>query len=165
MAWQKIDTNTLGSSGDNLDLGDVTPFTATTFMFELLHVITTGGVTSQRLTYNNDNSTNYAGRKSLNGGAESTSVNATSVERFNDDMPASSAGFTVFHTIDISGEEKLGIVFALDAEAAGSGTSPSRDIGVYKWANSVDQITRLDHNNSKAGSFDTDSNVSLLGTD
>ncbi len=163
MAWAKNGTpDTLTTSGDTITISDLT---ATTFMQEMLHVITTGGAVSQRLTFNSDTGSNYAQRRSADGGSDATGTSGVNIDAFNDDLVTNSGGFTILYTVNIATQEKLAIVFAVSQEASGAGTAPTRDEGVFKWANTSNQITRIDHNNNKAGSYDTDSNLTALGSD
>ena len=163
MAWGKNGTpHTLTGSADVLTISDLT---GTTFMQEMLHIITTGGAVSQRLTFNSDTGSNYAQRKSSDGGSDATGASGVNIDGFNDDLVTDSGGFTIVYIINIAGEEKLAITFAVSGEAAGAGTAPTRDEGVFKWVNTSAQITQIDHNNNKAGSHDINSNVSALGTD
>jgi hypothetical protein len=64
-------------------------------------------------------------------------------------------------------EEKLGISHLITNGTIGAATAPQRQELVYKYVPSplTDAITRVDEYNAAAGSFDTDSNITVLGSD
>jgi hypothetical protein len=72
--------------------------------------------------------------------------------------------FGFAYICDIDGEETLGIVFGMNAGGSGAGTAPKRREAVGKWATTT-QFTEIDLINSSTGDFNTDTNLSALGTD
>ena len=160
MAWQKNGTpDTLGSSGDVMTISDLTSLKFNQF---LSHHIFVTAITND-WTFNNNQNSVYARRGSLNGGTESATGNLTNIKL---DLLFASDILTIQYAFSTSGEEKLGIWFQCFGNTAGAGTAPGRTEAVYKFVPSPDaDITRIDVTNIESGSYDTDSNLSALGTD
>ncbi len=159
MAWAKNGTsNTLGSAGDDMDITDLTAYKFNQF---LSHIIPTGAMNANT-TFNNNSNSVYAWRISHDGGADTT---ATSETKFNQDFGTPPI-FNVMNVVSISGEEKLIILHNVLQNTAGAGTAPRRSEMFVKFVPSPDaDITRIDINNNDSGSFDTDSNLSAIGSD
>ena len=157
MAWAKTQTNTVTTA---IDLQTLT-VEAKKFKIILDNTIPIPNCT-QTYTFNNDTTSSYALRYSGNGAADGTGVNRTSAAAEWD--PTNLDRFNLSYMSDISGEETLWIQFGVFITATGAGTAPSRYEEVWKWDDTA-QITEMDSTNDSAGSFDTDSNLSLLGTD
>lgn len=163
MVWQKLATKTLGADADDLDIGDVTPLLGKKFLQILAHTLPSGVITED-YTFNNDGGVKYARRSSTNGGADTTNVSATKLELSFSAIADQLLG--VHYALNINTEEKLGIYFLIsDNAATGAGNPPVRGEFVYKFTETVNQITRIDINNVQAGSYATDSNLTALGTD
>ena len=159
MAWIKAGTTTLGSAGDDLD---ITSMTASKFNQFMIHKITSGDASLTQTLNNNTNSV-YTRRKSANGATDFT---ATSESNVNSSDTTTTDMFIVEYVASISGEEKLGIKNYVDYGATGAGTAPDRMEIIYKFVPSPDaDITRIDFTNGNSGSYDTDSNISALGTE
>ena len=159
MVWGKAGSTTLATSGDDLD---ITSMTASKFNQFMIHKITSGDASLTQTLNNNTNSV-YARRKSANGATDFT---ATSESNVNSSDTTTTDMFIVEYVASISGEEKLGIKNYVDYGATGAGTAPDRMEIVYKFVPSPDaDITRIDFTNGNSGSYDTDSNISALGSD
>ena len=160
IAWAKNGTpNTLGSSGADMDITDLT---ATKFKVVLTHQLTTGTTDfACNMTFNDDGTTSYADRRSSNGGADATDTSQSSTRHkngWNEDE------FVVDYICDISGEETLRISYIMTLTTNGAGTAPARMEVVSKW-DDTSQITRIDINETGSDELDTNSNISVLGTD
>lgn len=158
MAWAKNGTTTLGSAGDDLD---ITTLTEQKFNVYLSHTIASGDIGIQ-FTFNNVGGTSYADRNSVDGGADSTNTNGSNIGASGGG--ATGDGFAVMYVTDISGEEKLLIGNNVQSNTAGAGTAPRRKEFVGK-TSATTAITRLDETNGETGSYDTDSNLSAIGSD
>ncbi len=161
--WEELASVDL--SGGAADLIDSGTFTAKKYLWVQLYVSTITGAVSQRLTFNSDTGTNYAQRRSSDGGSDVTGGSKVNIDGFNDDLVVTSGGFTNMFIINNSATEKLGIVHSMSAEAAGAGNAPTRDEGVFKWANTAAQITKLTFTNNKAGSMGTETILKIWGSD
>jgi len=160
MAWQRNGTPvTLTSSGDAIAITDLTAKTINQY---LLYKIPTGGQAECEFQFNNNGNTVYAKRTSGNGTSDNTSVNQTNIKL---DVSGTNDEFIVFNQISISGKEKLSISHLVNRNTAGAGNAPHRLEDVHKFVPSPDaDITSVDVDNSFAGSFDVDTNLSALGT-
>ena len=128
--------------------------------------VTTGGAVSQRLTFNNDTGNNYAVRNNFDGGSDNTQTSGANINAgHNDDLVTDSVGFTTTYVINEASKEKLAISESVSGEAAGAGNAPTRDECVFKWANTSNQITRVDITNNKAGSYAEGTEITVYGTD
>ena len=159
MAWQKLASDTLTGTGDNM----VMDLTVTgTFLQMVSHQIQSGNIWGV-LELNNDTGSNYAGRYSVDGAGDATggSVAYGWLDLTNGALDV----FVVSNIINISAEEKLIMSWSCHQATAGAGTAPSRTEVVVKWANTSAQITEIDLKNLNAGDFATDSDTSVLGTD
>ena len=156
MAWAKSGTHTLTSAAD---LIDGTIETATQCFQFLSHTIEVGGITT--LLYQFDGTDQVSLRYNQNGGTDATAVStATPVQLW----VGYGDRFIVNYYENVTGEEKLGIVFEIDTSSTGAGTAPARMESIIKSVQSA-QITRVRVSNSVAGSYDIGSDLSILGTD
>ena len=158
MAWQKNGTpDTLGVAGDAMTITDLTALTFNQF---LIHSLSSGTI-SEDMRFNNDTVGNYALRDSRDGQTDDVLINQTSIVSGGDSADV----FIYYYCINISAEEKLVIGNKVTAGAVGAGTAPNRREQYGKWTNTSSQITEIDIFNISAGSYDTNSNLSALGTD
>jgi len=157
MTWKVNGTpNTLSSAADDIDITDLTAFK---FNVILSDVIPTGQI-DINVTLNDTGGTNYARRQSFNGAADGTSVSdPNNPMSTNVTVPQ----FDVQYLVSISGEEKLVIRNQMRQGPTGAANVPDRLEQVWKFAPTGD-VTRIDYNNPDSGSFDIDSNLSVLGT-
>jgi len=160
--WQVNGTpDTLSSSGSVMAITDLT---AKKFNQFLIHTFATGGVIDFRGTFNNNTNSVYATRRSDNGASDSTLVSRAFLDLWFNSQ--NSDFFHILYVVSISGEEKLLIGNFIERGLAGAGNAPNRNVFVSKFVPSPDaDITRMDINETLAGSYDTDSNLSALGTD
>ena len=160
-SWKELDRVTLGSAGDVLDTGT---FAAKDNLMILLHIT---GTTAPYpiLTFNNDTGSNYAIRFSNNGANDGSNHSQAGLDH-------STGGtvqldhFATFTIRNIGSEEKLVIGHTVEQEATGAGTAPNRKEIVGKWANTANQITRVELTNSRSGhDFASGSEMVILGCD
>lgn len=163
MVWQKNGTpDTLGSAGDTMTISDLTKLQFNQF---LVHTISTGSANLELRVGDGsvDSGTNYALRRSGNGGADGTQI--TIARLFSPDAGATNAvTFLISYVCAISGEELLSISFGVQSNAAGAANVPNRDEQVGKWVTTT-QIDTVNAFELQAGDFAIDSNLSALGTD
>lgn len=159
MAWAKLGTDTLTSAGSTLT---VTGFTGKTNIFMIAEGL---GVTlgDETMQFNNDTGSNYSLRSSTNGGTDSTLTSRVEYT-FQRNGNGSQNDLFFAYIVNVSSEEKLIISFSNQNITAGAGTAPTRDEIVGKWANTSNEITEIDVN-SNAANLQTDSNLSVIGTD
>lgn len=149
----EIGRTTLGSAGD---LISVTGLPARKYLRIFITTINSGSITYV-LRFNNDSGNNYARRISSNGGADATGTGQSAA------LTMSGRGFTVIKVFNEAASEKLCIASSTLQSTAGAGTAPNRAEYAGKWANTSDQITRVDVVNTDSGDFASGSEVVVLG--
>ena len=158
MAWGKAGSTTLTTTGDTITVS----FTTNKFINAFWHEFETGGSALPQVRLNGSSSSVYAYRDSLNGGSDTT---GTSTNVWNTAL-SSNVQFCMMYIVNISGEEKLGIYHITDTLFDGAGTAPRRQESVGKFVPSPDaDITQIDVVNVDSGDFDTDCNLSVIGSD
>jgi hypothetical protein len=163
MAWAKNGTPvTLGSAGDDMDITDLT---ANKFNQFLLHTLSTVAK-DHRLTTDNNGSTDYAWRRSANGGTDiTTNINKQYID-INSGNNGAKDCLGIIYGVNIDGEEKLFMSFQCET-TAGASNPPSRNENVSKVdvTTNTGQYTRIDINNTLTGDYLTSSNLSVIGSD
>ena len=160
-SWKELDRVTLTSAGDTLDSGTIT---AKDNMMILTHIIPSGNTDAVVYRFNSDTGTNYAVRKSDNGGSDSTNVNENGMnfKSTND----SHVSFSVSEFANIATQEKLGINHTVTDNGGGAGNAPNRKEMVGKWANTSNAVTNVKAvNRDGSGDFNTGSELVVLGFD
>ena len=158
MAWERLAHVELSSDGDTLDSGT---FTAKKNLKVIVYLKGTADITRGQYRFNADTGGNYASRRSSNGGTDGTDTSDTSLQ-FTNQMSLYSA-YTVTEITNIADKEKLCINHTTVAEATGAGTAPSRHEVVGKWANTSNQITRIQVYNDDTGDYEAGSYITVLG--
>lgn len=157
-AYIEIGRATLTGSADTITISS---FPAKTYLRIVVKIINSGSV-GTTVTFNNDTSTNYASRNSRNGGAETTSTSASSIQVAGN---GSSPLYVVMEVINIAAQEKIVYGITTEAGTSGAGNVPVRQETSGKWSNTSDQITRVDVNNSSTGDFASGSEIVVYGRD
>lgn len=157
--WVKLGKTTLGSSGDSISVGGLN--SKTPFYMVLTHTIATGGAINQEMTFNSDTATNYSWRHTENGAADVTGTNVALM-----DMTVTnyaSTGYSITYIYNDTTHEKTTRFMNSEVNAIGDATVPNRTNGAGKWDNVVDGINEITISNSAAGSYDTDTEMVVLG--
>jgi len=159
MAWAK------NNSVSEVDPIDLSITTATKFNATMNHNIASGSTDIVYRVGNSsvDTGSNYAYRSSTNGAADATATSASWIAI--DSGAANPDSFIMSYFINLSGEEKLFIIFQMDQGSTGAGTAPDRRETVGKWTNTSNQIDTLQVLENGTGSLTIDSNLTSLGTD
>ena len=158
-SWKELDRVTLTSSDDTLDTGT---FTAKDNIMILENKIPTGSCRS-KYQFNADTGDNYAQRYNDNGGTDGTFTSDPVIYAYHSGGSAKS--FSVHSIINNSSQEKLLIGNIVENGGDGAGNAPNRQELVGKWANTSAQINRVKLFNDGSGSFDTGSEIVVLGCD
>ena len=165
MAWSKQGSETLLSVADEIDVTT----TPATFNTVLVHWVAAGTIDNSIKTGSTtiDTGSNYAYRKSTNGGADGTG--GTSQTRFDVGVGGyATDSFSVIYFINISSKEKLFMGWLCHQNVVGAGSFPHRNAIVCKWANTSNQADILQARESSSGTVNdlaADTNISVLGTD
>jgi len=159
--WKEVGRTTLGSAGDTITTSSLAD---KRYYMLLRNNINSGAVrTGLRLGNGSiDTGTNYAARRSGNGTADQTN---TSLNRIVGDEDGSVIDFNVEYIANLSGNEKLLLRNQVTQQTAGAGNAPKRYEMVAKWANTSNPIDTIQSINTESGSFDTNSEIVVLGWD
>ena len=158
MGWVKLGHTTLSSAGDTIT---VSGMTAKKYLMVQVHTIPSGNARPIIRVYN-DSESNYARRRSEEGGADATAINQTEIDIARN---ATEIVYSTFNIINESSKEKLVIMHNLSDNGTGAGNAPKRQEFVWKWANTTDQMTRVDVINTQTGDFDSGSELIVWGND
>lgn len=147
--WEELASVEITSSGDNLTTGTIT---AKKYLWiQTFSKSDGGGNTSGRLTFNDDTASNYGARYSDDGSADATSVSRSDI--FNNPTTSTTNVYANYFLINNLADEKLVIINTVFQNTAGAGTAPGRVEVAAKWANTTEQITKVDFDNADGGSF------------
>lgn len=155
----EIGRTTLGSPGDTIT---VSSLPARKYLRVIVFCADTGGTISAAVTFNNDTGSNYANRRSDNGGADATATSTTSIAMVNAVAQNFDLRFEVENTATLA---KIPRYSATGEGANGAGNAPNKYDGSAKWHNTSDQITRIDVTNAGTGDFNTGSQIIVLAKD
>lgn len=157
--WEELGRTTLSSSGDTIA---VSGLPARKYLCVIVTAIATGGVITGNMTFNSDTAANYAIRVVADGVAATATA-----QSFIAVLGGSTTQFGSgeFYITNIAAQEKT--LRGLSTRyTAGAATAPdAQRVTSAKWANTAAQISAITVSNTGAGSFDTGSEVIVLGHD
>lgn len=152
LGWDPADTHTTNfweelasidtTTSSDMDTGT---FTAKKYLWVQLFIEASGGIIYDA-RFNGDSGSNYAYRKSTNGGADGTTTSDSVM--FSNHGFGSHPHFENWFIINNASNEKLVIGNSMSQGSAGAGNAPNRQEKVGKWANTSDQITQITVNNA-----------------
>ena len=153
--WEELVYKDLDSS--NLSSGT---FAAKKYLMVRLGVYT-GGTTDHRLRFNSDGGSNYANRRTDDGGSDSTDSSQSSIpyDRSNKDNIS-----TIF-IVNKSDKEKFCISETVSEGGSGAGTAPTRREQSFKWANTSAQITEINLIKNSGSNLASPSFIQVFGAD
>jgi hypothetical protein len=157
--WEQLASVTLSSAGDTINSGTIT---AKKYIW--FQVYAEGANTELQFRLNSDSGSNYASRRSGDGGSDSTFTSQTSSKINATGGASHTACFMNGFIINNSANEKLIITHQVATEATGAGTAPRRSEGVTKWSNTSSQITSIQAINNSTGDFGTNSFIKVWGS-
>jgi len=158
--WKELGRTTLGTAGDSISVGSLAD---KRYYQVLISGLDTGGAIGARMNLNGDTGNNYAYRYSENGAADGTGTSAA-VGLYSSTGQASPFFYTGYLS-NLAAKEKLNLGHIIHQLAAGAATAPLRSETVNKWANTADAVSTIACNNASAGSYNTGSEVVILGWD
>ena len=163
--WVEVGRTTLGSSGDDIDISSLAD---KRYYMVLCSDLPTGNTQWYPRLGNGsfDTSNNYATRESYNGATDGVNPNQPSI-RWNTSITASYTNpkFGVGYISNLATKEKLTMFHGVAQQSAGAGTSPYRAEVVSKWTNTSNVMDMFRLHNIESGSFNTGSEVVVLGWD
>lgn len=158
--WQELGRTTLSSASNTIA---VTGLTAKPYMMVLEHCLADGSTMGTKLRYNSDSGSNYAWRRSTNGGSDITGTSASALQY--DGLGDGNDAFMVWQGKNTSDKEKLTIGHVAKRGSAGASNAPDRFEVVGKWANTSDNITSVSEIDNDNNGFASGSEVVVLGYD
>jgi len=156
--WIRLAHVALSSTGDTIDSGT---FTAKKNL--RVKAYTKGANTELQFRFNSDSGSNYASRRSGDGGSDSTFTSQTQSKVNATGGASTTETYMTADITNISDKEKLVISHQVASEATGAGTAPRRSEGVTKWANTSAQITSIQIINNASGDFAAGSYITVFG--
>ena len=157
--WKELGRTTLGSAGDALDVSSLAD--------KRYYMVLTNGLNSGAIQgdyrFNSDTGSNYSYRRSINGGTDGTSTSASLI--FNGIPEASAPQFGVGYVANLSTKEKLILSHTVGRSTAEATTAPSRGESVGKHSQTSVAINKIDLINDGSGSWETGSEIVVLGFD
>ncbi len=160
--WQEIGRTTLAVAGDTITVSSIP---ARKYLKIIVRLFDTGGTIGATLRFNNDSGANYAHRFSQDG-ADDPAVSVSQTSNFLDPTGATAAPiFAELEVMNFATAEKLSHGVSVSRGTAGAAAIGNRREYFQKWANTSDQITRVDVVNSGTGDYAIGSEVVILGHD
>jgi hypothetical protein len=169
LGWDPADTHTTnfweelasvdltGGANANLSSGTIS---AKKYIWLQYYVQATSGAPDLQITFNNDTGSNYARRRNINGGSDSTNTSQTNLDQDGSLVKLFGNAFI----INNSSNEKLCIFHCVREDSSGASNAPNRRETVGKWANTSSQITEIDLDVSSS-TMTTSSYMRVWGSD
>jgi len=160
--WVELGRTTLGSAGD---LITITSLAEKRYYMILGDFKPIGGIARPYVRVGNgsiDSGSNYARRGSLDGGADGQDVSKPELRWENG---IRNPYFQVGYAVNKSSNEKLFLEHGVGQNTAGATNTPYRGEHTGKWANTSNVFDQYQRVNTFAGSWDTGSEVVVLGWD
>lgn len=157
--FEEIARTTLSVAGDTIS---VTSIPARKHLRIVVLLINSGQIDAT-MRFNNDSGANYSQQGSSNFGAGADITSATSQAM--DAGTPSAVGYHTLEIMNVATSVKIGIFRTVDAVDTSAATAPDSRTSFWKWANTSDQISRVDVLNAGTGDFAIGSEVIVLGHD
>jgi hypothetical protein len=156
--WTELARTTLGSAGDDITVGSLSD---KRYYMVLVDGKTTGGI-DPALRLNADTGSNYANRRSENGGTDATN---TSLDRMALYSALDTPYFQVGYLANLAIKEKLFQGHLVGRNTAGAGNAPTRAEFVGKHAQTSNPISSVTQRNNGTGDHSIGAEVVVLGWD
>jgi len=162
--WVELARTTLGSAGDTISVASLPD---KRYYMTLVDARPTGGLIEEYMRFDNDSGTNYAVRNQGDGASDQTFTSISSIYWYlrGGSTNHNYNNFHVGYIANKSANEKLCINHFCEQGGSGSSSAPVRSEVVGKWANTSSVIDQMTISNTSAGSYNTGSEVVVLGWD
>jgi len=157
MAWERLASTSADGSSTTLT---TSTFTAKKNLRIIIHA-RSGAAGNYQVRFNADSGSNYATRRSYDGGSDGTYTSSNKFISYSATSALSS--YMVLNITNISDQEKLVIGQSVENSAAGAGTAPNRVEFVGKWVNTSSQITSITILTNSGSNLTNDSYITVLG--
>ena len=159
--WKEVARTTLGSAGDTIS---VTDLANKRYYMVLTDAIASGNLYPELELNGDATSGNYRYRRAINGGTDSTGA-YVALFPTNTPVATTETYFAVSYLSNLSTKEKIGMSNDVFSEASAATNAPTRQRHVSKWTNTSDAINRIDRSEDGSGTYNTNSEVVVLGWD
>ena len=160
--WTELARTTLGSAGDTIS---VTGLADKRYYMVLTDAIAVGTLYPELELNGDTTSGNYRYRRSINGSTPDTTGGYVALFPTNTPVATGETFFSVSYLSNLQTKEKLGMSEDVISEALSSDNAPSIQEHVSKWTNTSDVINRIDRSEDGSGTYNTNSEVVVLGWD
>ena len=171
LGWDPTDTHTsnfweeLASVDTTAANTVIASFTSKKYLW--IQFVSIGCTVASRLAFRVGNSsidtgTNYADRRSQNGGADGTDLSGDRVLMDLDVF--TTPKFVNIFMVNNSANEKLGMINLVNQSTAGAGTATTRQETAFKWANTSAQIDRVQFHLPQGGVFAAGGTLKVWGS-
>lgn len=157
--WELLGRATLAVAGDALTVSGLQPRR----YLRIYITIITSGQTVIQMNFNNDNSNNYARQSVINYTAPADAVSVSTLQI--DGGAATEDKFAIIEILNMATKEKFGVCTLTESGGTGAGTAPDSSIQHLKWANTAQQINRIDLTNASTGDYAVGSEIIVMGHD
>jgi len=159
MVWGRAGSATLTASGTDLSVTSIT--NSKTGLVIGSH---SSGGTAIKLNGENgtNGSGNYAVRREVNGGGDSTNISRNGDNAYITDTRAN-PHFNVTYFVNVSDKEKLWINNNVHQNSSGN-NAPQSEVGVGKWANTSDAVSQFDYH-CWNGTYLSGDSIDVLNSD
>jgi hypothetical protein len=162
--WVELARTTLGGASSTID---VTSFADKRYYMVLANNVGRSAVSDNGfLRMGNgsfDTGSNYANRRSANGGADATTTSQDKM--FGIFAPTNTTDFYVGYIANYSSKEKLLIAHQINQNTAGAANAPTRNETVHKHAFTSNPIDRISFLTNNADTYNSGGEVVVLGWD
>jgi hypothetical protein len=173
LGWDPADTHTnnfweelasVSGTGSSTTL-DTSTFTAKKYLWIQAFIDAPTSVDAEISVGNGtiDSGSNYSYRSENNGGGDTVTTSASYIA-LDSGSPTVPSFMNIF-VVNNASKEKFFIAHQVDGNAAGASTAPDRRETVGKWANTSNQINRIQIYNNTATNFTTSSIMKVWGAD
>ena len=163
--WKELARTTLGSNSIDIDVTGLAD--KRYYMYLIDAKFNDTNSRDLRMQTGNgsfDTGSNYAERRSHNGGTDATGTSGTFVTALNS-LGIAVPAFGVGYTSNKSDKEKLFQHHFVHQNTAGAGNAAARNECVWKWANTSNSLDRLKVTRTSTYQFSSGSEVVVLGWD
>ena len=165
--WEELASVDLsGGAAQTISTGTFTPKKYLWIQAYLIFGSTSAGAKIQVGNTTIDTGSNYAGRRSSNGGSDGTDTSTTGIDFVIANMNASGeAGFLNTFIVNNASNEKLAISHWMETSpGTGAGNFPNRRESVWKWTNTSDLIDIIKIGGGSASAYGTKTILKVWGS-
>lgn len=158
--WEELGRATLSSNGDSISIPSIS---ARKHLKILANIIPTAAV-SLHIRFNNDSAANYSLRFIVPGGTSGTATSITSLNNYANATDKATPIYLEGDILNVANRIKTSKITSVGGTTVASAAPDFVEI-FGKWANTTNQITRIELFNTDIGDFAAGSTFVILGHD